>query len=61
MPPPATVDDPRIGQRAAVNMYSVAVYTDGANLGTTIDTVVTKGVHFAVCQMATRFFAGMLA
>jgi intracellular sulfur oxidation DsrE/DsrF family protein len=61
MPPPAALDDPRTKQRAAVNLYGVAAYTDGANLGTTIDTVVKKGVHFAVCQMATRFFAGMLA
>jgi len=61
MPPPATLDDPRTKQRATVNMYGVASYTDGANLGTTLDTVLKKGVHFAVCQMATRFFAGMLA
>jgi len=61
MPPPATLDDPRTKQRATVNMFGVASYTDGPNLGTTLDTVTKKGVHFAVCQMATRFFAGMLA
>jgi len=61
MPPPAALDDPKTKQRALVNMYGVASYTDGANMGTTLDEVLKKGVHFAVCQLATTFFSGMLA
>ena len=61
MPPPATMDDPKTKQRPAVNLYNVAGYSDLPSLGTTIDEVQKKGVHFAVCQMATKFFAGMLA
>jgi hypothetical protein len=61
MPPVAALDDPKTKQRAVVNMYGVASYADGANMGTTIDEVVKKGVHFAVCQLATTFFSGLLA
>ncbi len=61
MPPMAALDDPKTKQRAAVNMYGVASYPDGANMGTTIDEVLKKGVHFAVCQLATTFFSGLLA
>ena len=31
------------------------------NLGTTIPEVLQKGVHFAVCNLATTFFAGVVA
>ena len=31
------------------------------NLGTTIDDLIKRGVHFAVCDAATRFTAGQLA
>jgi len=31
------------------------------NLGNTIDAVVKRGTRFAVCDMATHFFAGQLA
>ena len=31
------------------------------NLGTTIDSVVKRGTRFAVCDMATHFFAGEVA
>jgi hypothetical protein len=61
MPPPATMDDPKTKQRPAVNLYNLAGYNELPSLGTTIDEVLKKGVHFGVCQMATRFFAGMLA
>jgi hypothetical protein len=61
MPPFATLDDPKTKQRPAFNLYGAEGYNDLPSLGTTIGTVQKKGVHFAVCQMATRFFAGMLA
>jgi hypothetical protein len=61
IPPFAALDDPRTKQRALVNMFGVASYADGPNMGTTIDAVLKRGAHFAVCQMATRFFSGMLA
>lgn len=61
MPPMIALDDPRTKQRATVNLYNVAAYSDGSNMGTTIDDVLKKGVHFAVCQLATKYFAGLLA
>ena len=45
-----------------INVYNAAGY--GALLpsgGTTLDSLVKRGVHFAVCQMATRRFAGVIA
>jgi len=62
MPPPATMDDPKTKQRPDFNLFNAAGYGQALpNLGATIDEVVKKGVHFAVCQMATTFFSGMLA
>jgi hypothetical protein len=62
MPPFVVLDDPKTKQRPTFNLYNVGTYgLDLPNLGTTIPDVVKRGVHFAVCQMATRFFAGPLA
>src|SRR5215813_5349848 len=62
MPPFVIIDDPKTKQRPNFNLYNVGSYgLDLPNLGTTIPDVVKRGVHFAVCQMATRFFAGPLA
>jgi len=62
MPPFVVIDDPKTKQRPNFNLYNVGGYgLDLPNLGTTIPDVVKRGVHFAVCQMATRFFAGPLA
>jgi hypothetical protein len=62
MPPFVVLDDPKTKQRPNFNLYNVGTYgLDLPNLGTTIPDVVKRGVHFAVCQMATRFFAGPLA
>jgi hypothetical protein len=61
-PPVAAMDDPKTKQRPNFNLFNVGGYgLDLPNLGTTIPDVVKRGVHFAVCQMATRFFAGPLA
>ena len=56
-----SLNDPKTKQPPTVNLYNAASYEDLANMGTTVDTLVKRGVHFGVCQMATKFFAGMLA
>lgn len=62
MPPVATMKDPKTSQVPAFNLFNAAGYgLDLPNFGTTIDAAVGRGVHFAVCQMATQFFAGMIA
>jgi len=62
MPPVAVLDDPKTKQRPDFNIYFDKDYGfDLPNLGATINEVQKKGVNFAVCQMATRFFAGNLA
>lgn len=62
MPPFVTMKDPKTGQVPAFNLLNAAGYgLDLPNFGTTIDALVGRGVQFAVCQMATQFFAGMLA
>jgi hypothetical protein len=61
MPPMVLLDDPRTKQRAVTNLYAVPGVPDLPNLGTTTGDVLKRGVHFAVCQMATQFFAGMMA
>jgi intracellular sulfur oxidation DsrE/DsrF family protein len=62
IPPVATMKDPKTGQVPAFNLLNAAGYgMDLPNFGTTVDAVVGRGVQFAVCQMATQFFAGLLA
>jgi len=61
MPPVAVLDDPKTKQRAAINLFAAQGYDDLPNMGTTIGEVLQKGVHFAVCNLATTFFAGMMA
>jgi len=61
-PPFAALDDPKTKARPSVNLFAaVPGSADLPSLGTTIPDVLKKGTHFAVCQMATTFFAGMLA
>jgi hypothetical protein len=55
------LNDPKTKQPPTINVYNMAGADGLPSLGTTIDGVLKRGVHFAVCQMATRFFAGMLA
>lgn len=61
MPPFVVMDDPKTKQRPDFNLYGKEGYDDLPSLGTTIGEVQKKGVHFAVCQMATRFFSGLVA
>lgn len=61
MPPMVVIDDPKTKQRPTINLFAATGYQDLPNLGTTIPEVLGKGVHFAVCNLATTFFSGMLA
>jgi len=48
------------GKTPEINPFNLT----GANLptrGVTIESLLTRGVHFAVCGMATRFAAGQIA
>ena len=55
-------DDPKTNTRPTVNVYNVGTYAGALpNNGVTLDALIGRGVHFAVCQMATRRFAGAIA
>jgi intracellular sulfur oxidation DsrE/DsrF family protein len=55
-------NDPKTMQPAKTNLYNAAGYgLSLTNFGTTIDALVSRGVNFAVCDMATHFFAGYIA
>lgn len=54
--------DPKTKQPPSTNLLNSADYgMTLPHLGNTIDSVVKRGTHFAVCDMATHFFAGELA
>lgn len=56
------VNDPQTKEPPRINIYNSAAATASLpSLGTTLDSVLKRGVQFAVCQMATRFLAGQLA
>ena len=56
---PARFDDPKTKARPAINVYNKGDYgTALPNFGVTLDALIGRGVHFAVCQMATRRIAG---
>ena len=62
LPPFAAMDDPKTNQRPAFNLLNTPGYgLTLPNFGTTIDDLTKRGVHVAVCQRATSFFAGMFA
>jgi intracellular sulfur oxidation DsrE/DsrF family protein len=55
-------NDPKSGQPPTVNVYRASGY--GASLpnsGVTLDSLIKNGAHFAVCQLATRRIAGIIA
>jgi intracellular sulfur oxidation DsrE/DsrF family protein len=55
-------NDPQTKQPAKINVYNSAAHVGALpSFGTTLDTVLKRGVQLAVCQMATKFFAGGLA
>jgi hypothetical protein len=54
--------DPKTKQAPSTNLLNSADY--GlllTSFGNTIPSVVARGTHFAVCQMATQFIAGQVA
>jgi len=53
--------DPKTTKPAIVNVYRATGYGLLPSMGTTIDAVIRRGVRFAVCQMATRATAGVIA
>jgi intracellular sulfur oxidation DsrE/DsrF family protein len=55
-------DDPKTKTRPTANVYNSGSYIGALpNNGVTIEALIGRGVHFAVCQMATRRFAGAIA
>ena len=62
MAAPTNFTDPKTKQPPNANLYNKTGYgLDLPNFGTTIDALVQNGVRFAVCDMATHFFAGQIA
>lgn len=56
------LNDPKTGKAPTVNLYQKTDYgMQLNNLGATVDSVLKRGVHIAVCDTATRFMAGQLA
>jgi len=54
--------DPKTKQPPATNLYNSAAYGMALpNLGNTLDSLIKRGAHFAVCDMATHFIAMQLA
>jgi intracellular sulfur oxidation DsrE/DsrF family protein len=55
-------NDPKTKSRPSINVFNNSTYgTALPNFGVTLDALIGRGVHFAVCQMATRRFAGAIA
>jgi intracellular sulfur oxidation DsrE/DsrF family protein len=54
--------DPKTNQPPKGNLYNVTGYgTTLENYGVTVETLLKRGVHLAVCQMATRALAGAIS
>ncbi len=54
--------DPKTQQAPVINVYQTTGYgTQLTNRETTLAMMVQRGTHFAVCDAATRAFAGMVA
>ena len=54
----SNIIDPKTGQAPKVNINKAS---SPQNQGVTLDSLIGKGMHVAVCQMATRRVAGMIA
>jgi hypothetical protein len=55
-------NDPKTKQPPTTNLYNSAAYGMALpNLGNTIDGLIKRGAHFAICDMATHFIATQLA
>jgi len=54
--------DPKTKQMPTVNLFNTPGYgIELPNFGLTIDSIAKVGVHFAICQMATRRLSGQIA
>jgi hypothetical protein len=54
--------DPKTGLPPSSNLMNSTEYgLTLPNLGTTINSLVERGTRFAICDMATNFFAGQIA
>ena len=54
--------DPKTQQAPTTNLYNSSAYgLTLPNLGNTIDALIKRGTHFAVCDMAMHFAATQLA
>lgn len=54
--------NPKTKEPPTTNLFNSTEVGDALpNMGTTLDTVLKRGVQLAVCQMATRFISNMLA
>ncbi len=59
---PTMFTDPKTKQPPKINVYNAAGYGFSLpNFGVTIDAAVKQGIQFAVCDMATHFFAMQVA
>jgi intracellular sulfur oxidation DsrE/DsrF family protein len=55
-------DDPKSKAAPKINVYNSGDYGDLLpNRGVTLDALSKRGVQFAVCSLATRFIAGLIA
>jgi len=55
-------NDPKTKQPPDSNLFNAAGYGGALpSLGITLDSLIKRGVHFAVCRMATRALAGAIA
>jgi len=53
--------DPSTNQAPKINLMNSAEQQSLGNRGTTIDSLVERGVNFAICNMASQAFAGFVA
>ena len=54
--------DPQTKQAPKLNLYNSSAHVTALpSFGTTLDSLLKRGVQLAVCQMATRRFAGAIA
>lgn len=55
-------DDPKTKMRPSANVYNSTTHVGVLpNNGVTLESLINRGVHFAVCDMATHRFAGAIA
>ena len=55
-------NDPKTKEPPISNLYNASGYAVALpNYGVTLDSVLKRGVHLAVCQMASRALAGAIA